>query len=120
MFEKLQVPVLGVIENMSYFVCDGCGKRHDIFSSGTAEQVVVVESTMLLPLVFLIVAALFATLAQRMGREMATLPPLAGYTLNLLGSLAGVGLFAGISWLHRRLRAGLPSGSRQRFRFAAR
>ena len=69
------------------------------FSSGTAEQVVVVESTMLLPLVFVIVAALFATLAQRMGKEMAALPPLAGYTLNLLGSLAGVGLFAVISWL---------------------
>src|SRR5438552_245905 len=38
MFQKLQVPVLGVIENMSYFLCDGCGKRHDIFSSGTAES----------------------------------------------------------------------------------
>jgi SAM-dependent methyltransferase len=69
------------------------------FSSGTAEDVVVVESTMLLPLVFVIVAALFATLAQRMGREMAALPPLRGYTLNLLGSLAGVSLFAVISWL---------------------
>ena len=69
------------------------------FSSGTAEQVVVVESTMLLPLVFVIVAALFATLAQRMGREMAAMEPLRGYTLNLLGSLAGVGLFAVISWL---------------------
>ena len=54
---------------------------------------------MLLPVVFVIVAALFATLAQRMGREMAALPPLRGYTLNLLGSLAGVGLFAVISWL---------------------
>ena len=60
---------------------------------------VVVESTMLLPLIFVIVAALFATLAQRMGREMAALPPLRGYTINLLGSLAGVGLFAVISWL---------------------
>jgi SAM-dependent methyltransferase len=69
------------------------------FSSGTTEDVVVVESTMLLPLVFIIVAALFATLAQRMGREMTALPPLRGYTLNLLGSLAGVGLFAIISWL---------------------
>jgi predicted membrane-bound spermidine synthase len=69
------------------------------FSSGTVEPVVVVESTMLLPLVFLIVAGLFATLAQRMGKEMATLPSLTGYTLNLLGSLAGVGLFALISWL---------------------
>ena len=36
MFDKLQVPVLGVIENMSYFVCDQCSKRHDIFSSGEA------------------------------------------------------------------------------------
>lgn len=37
MFEKLQVPMLGVIENMSFFLCPGCGGRHDIFSSGTAE-----------------------------------------------------------------------------------
>ena len=65
------------------------------FTSGTADDVVCVESTMLLPLVFVIVAALFATLAQRMGREMAALPPLRGYTLNLLGSLAGVVAFGG-------------------------
>jgi spermidine synthase len=69
------------------------------FTSGTDQPQVVVESTMLLPLIFVIVAALFATLAQRMGREMAALPPLRGYTLNLVGSLAGVGLFAVISWL---------------------
>ena len=69
------------------------------FSSGTAEKVVVVESTMLLPLLFVIVAALFATMAQRMGREMASLPPLRGYTVNIMGSLAGVAAFAVISWL---------------------
>lgn len=34
MFEEVNVPVLGVIENMSYFVCDGCGKRHYIFRQG--------------------------------------------------------------------------------------
>jgi ATP-binding protein involved in chromosome partitioning len=38
MFVKLQVPVLGVIENMSYFVCPSCGQRHDIFATGTGEQ----------------------------------------------------------------------------------
>ncbi len=38
MFGKLQVPVLGVIENMSYFVCPDCTSRHDIFSSGDGEQ----------------------------------------------------------------------------------
>ena len=69
------------------------------FSSGTAEKVVLVESTMLLPLLFVIVAALFATMAQRMGREMASMPPLRGYTINILGSLAGVAAFAVISWL---------------------
>lgn len=69
------------------------------FTSGTAAKVVVVESTMLLPLLFVIVAALFMTLAQRMGREMAQLPPLEAYTINLAGSLAGVVALGAISWL---------------------
>jgi len=69
------------------------------FSSGTDEDVVLVESTMLLPVLFVIVAALFVTLAQRMGREMAALPPLRGYTINLAGSLAGVAAFGVMSWL---------------------
>ena len=38
MFEKLQVPVFGVIENMSHFVCHQCGTRHDVFDSGQAES----------------------------------------------------------------------------------
>jgi SAM-dependent methyltransferase len=69
------------------------------FSSGTAAKVVLVESEMLLPLLFVIVAALFMTLAQQMGREMARLPPLKGYTINLAGSLAGVVMLGLISWL---------------------
>ena len=68
------------------------------FSSGTADPVVLVESTTLLPVLFVIVAALFTTLAERMGREMATLPPLTSYMANLAGSLAGVALFAVMSW----------------------
>lgn len=36
MFKKVNVPILGIIENMSYFICDGCGKRHEIFSHGGA------------------------------------------------------------------------------------
>src|SRR4029077_2418069 len=31
MFKRVNVPVLGIIENMSYFVCPKCGERHDIF-----------------------------------------------------------------------------------------
>jgi len=38
MFGKLQVPVLGMIENMSYFMCPNCHERHDIFNTGRAEE----------------------------------------------------------------------------------
>jgi Spermine/spermidine synthase domain len=68
------------------------------FSSGTPQKQVLVETTLLLPVLFVIVAALFATVAQRMAREMATLPPLRSYTINILGSLTGVVAFAVMSW----------------------
>jgi ATP-binding protein involved in chromosome partitioning len=38
MFDKVNVPVLGLIENMSYFVCPGDGRRYDIFGSGGGER----------------------------------------------------------------------------------
>ena len=34
MFRKLDVPILGIVENMSYFVCPTCNARHEIFSNG--------------------------------------------------------------------------------------
>jgi ATP-binding protein involved in chromosome partitioning len=38
MFRKVDVPVLGIIENMSYFVCPHCGTRSDIFGHGGARH----------------------------------------------------------------------------------
>ena len=38
MFEKVNVPVLGLIENMSYFISPDSGKRYDIFGSGGGER----------------------------------------------------------------------------------
>src|SRR4051812_720687 len=38
MFEKVNVHVLGLIENMSYFICPGDGHRYDIFGSGGGER----------------------------------------------------------------------------------
>ena len=38
MFDKVQIPIVGMVENMSYFVCDGCGKQHEIFSRGGARR----------------------------------------------------------------------------------
>jgi len=37
-FEKLKIPTLGVIENMSYFICPHCGARTDIFDHGGAKK----------------------------------------------------------------------------------
>jgi ATP-binding protein involved in chromosome partitioning len=39
MFKKLNTPVLGVVENMSYYVCAHCGERDDIFGHGGARLV---------------------------------------------------------------------------------
>jgi ATP-binding protein involved in chromosome partitioning len=38
MFDKVMIPILGIVENMSYFICDGCGKKHEIFSRGGAHR----------------------------------------------------------------------------------
>lgn len=39
MFKRLNVPILGVVENMSYFLCPHCGERTYIFSSGGGKKV---------------------------------------------------------------------------------
>ncbi|TXH35229.1 MAG: iron-sulfur cluster carrier protein ApbC [Rhodospirillaceae bacterium] len=38
MFRKVDVPVLGIIENMSYFCCPNCGHRSEIFAHGGAQR----------------------------------------------------------------------------------
>jgi ATP-binding protein involved in chromosome partitioning len=37
MFEQVGVPLVGIVENMSYFVCTKCDERHEIFGSGAGE-----------------------------------------------------------------------------------
>ncbi|WP_366656487.1 iron-sulfur cluster carrier protein ApbC [Fodinicurvata sp. EGI_FJ10296] len=38
MFRKVDVPVFGIVENMSYFVCSNCGAQHDVFGHGGARR----------------------------------------------------------------------------------
>ena len=38
MFEKVNVPILGIVENMSYFVCTHCGERENIFDNGGGKK----------------------------------------------------------------------------------
>ncbi len=39
MAQKVNIPLLGVIENESYFVCDGCDKKHEIFGAGGGRKI---------------------------------------------------------------------------------
>lgn len=48
MFEQVHIPVLGVVENMSYFVCPNCSERHDIFGTGGGQELATRYRTRLL------------------------------------------------------------------------
>lgn len=39
MAEAMQVPILGLVENMSYFECPDCGKRHAIYGQSHIEEI---------------------------------------------------------------------------------
>jgi ATP-binding protein involved in chromosome partitioning len=39
MFKQLEVPIIGVIENMSYFICPNCSERHELFGRGGGERI---------------------------------------------------------------------------------
>jgi len=38
MFQQTKVPILGIVENMSYYVCPHCGERDDLFGHGGAKE----------------------------------------------------------------------------------
>ncbi len=39
MAQLMNIPVLGIVENMSYFVCDSCGKRHELFGASHVDEI---------------------------------------------------------------------------------
>jgi ATP-binding protein involved in chromosome partitioning len=39
MAQKVGIPLLGVVENESYFICDGCDKRHELFGAGGGQKI---------------------------------------------------------------------------------
>ena len=48
MFRQLHCPLLGVVENMSYFICPDCGERDELFGHGGGERMAAQEGTALL------------------------------------------------------------------------
>ena len=39
MAEKMNIPILGLVENMSYFECPDCGKKHEIFGKSRVDEI---------------------------------------------------------------------------------
>ena len=48
MAEQLHVPIIGIVENMSYVICPHCGERHEIFGKGRAEEMALAFNTQFL------------------------------------------------------------------------
>lgn len=48
MFEKLHIPIAGIVENMSGFICPDNGKEYDIFGKGTTEELAKIYKTQIL------------------------------------------------------------------------
>ncbi|MPY86351.1 MAG: methyltransferase domain-containing protein [Luteitalea sp.] len=97
-FAVIQAAVVAAVYFLRFEVTVPVTSSHIYFSSGTSEQVVPVGTTYFLPLLFIVVAVLFVTLAQRLGREMERHAPLRAYLTNLTASLAAVGAFALMSY----------------------
>ena len=38
MFQQVHIPIIGIVENMSYFICSNCSARHEIFGAGGGED----------------------------------------------------------------------------------
>lgn len=94
---QLHVPVLGVIENMSYFVCDCCGKRHDLFASGGGQRM---AEQLGLPLLGAIPLAQAVREGSDSGRPIVAAQPdspTAQAFMHIAGAIA-----AGISILNHR------------------
>ena len=39
MAQMMNVPILGIVENMSYFMCPDCGKKHSIFGESKIDEI---------------------------------------------------------------------------------
>jgi SAM-dependent methyltransferase len=98
-FAPILALVVGAVAALRLEVAVPLTSTSIYFSSGTTTPVRIVESTWFLPVLFIVVAVLFACIAQRMGKEMEQHPPLRAYLVNLVASLAGVGALALVSWL---------------------
>ncbi len=110
MFQRVNVPVLGIVENMSYFVCDGCDKRHALFGQGGAKRTARELGTELLvqiPLEPAVVAAgdsgkptLIAAPDSGVAAAIRELVGLVARKLSLLNSDAPPVLDTNIQWVN--------------------
>ncbi len=75
MAKLMNVPVLGIVENMSYFACPACGNKHEIFGASKAQ--LLAKEYNILSYARLPIDPTFATLADAGKIECADTAPLA-------------------------------------------
>jgi ATP-binding protein involved in chromosome partitioning len=110
MFRRVNVPVLGIVENMSWFECDGCGKRHMLFGEGGGERAAKELETELLGCVPMqpdIVAAgdsgkptMISAKDSPAAREIRAIAGLVARKLSLLNAEAPPVIGANIEWVN--------------------
>lgn len=106
MFDTLKVPIIGIVETMSHFICDGCDKKHFIFRQGGGERL---SRELGIPLIGQIPMQADVAAGSDMGIAMVKANPSSAVSLAYLeaaGSLA-----AQVSVLHEKEAGALSSFS---------
>ena len=87
MAQAMNVPILGIVENMSYFECPDCGKRHEIFGASHLEEAAAsygIDLTEKIPMIPANAALCDAGEADKLGENI-----LGGLSLELFNKLKG-------------------------------
>ncbi len=81
MFEKVQVPILGIVDNMAYFVCDDCQKKHFLFGATDVQERFGVRVLTQIPLLPSLNLHTYMEAASRAMQEAIKIQALASQTL---------------------------------------
>src|SRR5207302_476963 len=95
-FPGLLLLVVGLIQSAKL---DVQFRASDEVFFGLAESHAADTNFVVLPLVFVLVAAVMAALALPLGSLLRAMPPLRAYALDIVGSIGGIALFTGLSVL---------------------
>jgi hypothetical protein len=100
-FRYLPLSLFGLVAFVSGFPVRVDRSASDVIFIGTGRPAGL-PIWLILPILFAVTAAVMAMVGQRVARYFRLIEPLRAYRLDILGSLSGIGLFAGLSALRAR------------------